>query len=523
MLEAGVARSRVGHRRDLRERLRLPGLARRPDVLRRSRRPRRTSSTASDAFHRELGERWRRRRCSRSWPRDGRTFRELDRWRAADVIELSTGRPSRAHPAAGHDRQPRRSRPRCGPVRPTRSARIPSGSPSGCALGGARARPHVPRGARRRRRLASPDLRRRRSSACAASRRRCSIARLSAERPVVILSGNSIEHALLALAAMYAACRTRRSRRPTRCSSQRPPHARRRLRDAMRPGLVFAADGAAFERALASLSLRPTSRSSRASPLRTAAQTSVRRARRHRRDRGGRRRARACRPGHDREGAVHVGIDRRPEGRHQHAADAVREPGADPQRAWRFSPTSRRCCATGCRGTTPSAATTTSASCSTTAARSTSTTARRRRRGFDTTVAQPARDRRPPRTSTCRAATRCCCRRCAAMPILRARSSAGCSMLFYAAAGLRQEVCGRASQRARRRGAAASAFRGSPASARPRPRRSRCAPGRWPRRSPARIGLPAPGVELKLAPVGAKLEARVRGPNITPGYWRDRS
>jgi feruloyl-CoA synthase len=35
------------------------------------------------------------------------------------------------------------------------------------------------------------------------------------------------------------------------------------------------------------------------------------------------------------------------------------------------------------------------------------------------------------------------------------------------------------------------------------------------------IGLPAPGMELKLAPVGAKKEARVRGPNITPGYWAD--
>ena len=35
------------------------------------------------------------------------------------------------------------------------------------------------------------------------------------------------------------------------------------------------------------------------------------------------------------------------------------------------------------------------------------------------------------------------------------------------------------------------------------------------------VGLPAPGMELKLAPVGEKLEARVRGPNITPGYWRD--
>lgn len=34
------------------------------------------------------------------------------------------------------------------------------------------------------------------------------------------------------------------------------------------------------------------------------------------------------------------------------------------------------------------------------------------------------------------------------------------------------------------------------------------------------IGLPAPGVELKLAPVEGKLEARFRGQSITPGYWR---
>ena len=34
------------------------------------------------------------------------------------------------------------------------------------------------------------------------------------------------------------------------------------------------------------------------------------------------------------------------------------------------------------------------------------------------------------------------------------------------------------------------------------------------------LGLPMPGVELKLAPVGDKIEARLRGPSITPGYWR---
>ena len=34
------------------------------------------------------------------------------------------------------------------------------------------------------------------------------------------------------------------------------------------------------------------------------------------------------------------------------------------------------------------------------------------------------------------------------------------------------------------------------------------------------IGLPAPGMELKLVPSGDKLEVRYRGPNVTPGYWR---
>ena len=34
------------------------------------------------------------------------------------------------------------------------------------------------------------------------------------------------------------------------------------------------------------------------------------------------------------------------------------------------------------------------------------------------------------------------------------------------------------------------------------------------------IGHPAPGTELRLAPVDDKLEARYRGPNVTPGFWR---
>jgi feruloyl-CoA synthase len=34
------------------------------------------------------------------------------------------------------------------------------------------------------------------------------------------------------------------------------------------------------------------------------------------------------------------------------------------------------------------------------------------------------------------------------------------------------------------------------------------------------IGLPAPGIELKLVASGDKTELRYRGPNVTPGYWR---
>jgi feruloyl-CoA synthase len=44
-------------------------------------------------------------------------------------------------------------------------------------------------------------------------------------------------------------------------------------------------------------------------------------------------------------------------------------------------------------------------------------------------------------------------------------------------------------------------------------------PGKDLRRA-GEVGLPAPGVELKLVPIGQKLEARLRSPSITPGYWR---
>jgi feruloyl-CoA synthase len=42
----------------------------------------------------------------------------------------------------------------------------------------------------------------------------------------------------------------------------------------------------------------------------------------------------------------------------------------------------------------------------------------------------------------------------------------------------------------------------------------------WPMKIPGNVGLPVPGVELKLVPNGDKLEMRLRGPSMTPGYWK---
>lgn len=42
----------------------------------------------------------------------------------------------------------------------------------------------------------------------------------------------------------------------------------------------------------------------------------------------------------------------------------------------------------------------------------------------------------------------------------------------------------------------------------------------WEAAAPGEIGIPAAGIEVKMVPVDEKLELRLRGPNITPGYWR---
>jgi feruloyl-CoA synthase len=42
----------------------------------------------------------------------------------------------------------------------------------------------------------------------------------------------------------------------------------------------------------------------------------------------------------------------------------------------------------------------------------------------------------------------------------------------------------------------------------------------WPDGFAGLVGVPAPGVEFKLAPIERKFEARMKGPSMTPGYWR---
>jgi feruloyl-CoA synthase len=77
--------------------------------------------------------------------------------------------------------------------------------------------------------------------------------RLCNARPVVILSGNSIEHGILALAAMYAGIMYVPIA-PSYSLVARDFTTLRALWDALHPGLVFAAEGAPFERALKSVS-----------------------------------------------------------------------------------------------------------------------------------------------------------------------------------------------------------------------------------------------------------------------------
>ena len=90
-------------------------------------------------------------------------------------------------------------------------------------------------------------------------------------------------------------------------------------------------------------------------------------------------------------------------------------------------------------------------------------------------------------------------------------------MLFYAGAGLQQYVWDELQEMSVATCGERVIFISSIGSTETSPLAIAC---NWDFPRPGNIGLPAPGVELKLVPNEGKLEARLKGPNITPGYWR---
>jgi hypothetical protein len=235
----------------------------------------------------------------------------------------------------------------------------PHDRPAG-ALGANRAGPHL-HGARVPTPTAAPA-----TGATSATPKRWASARsigqalldrgLNAERPVVILSENDLEHALLALGCMYAVCPTA----PCRRLLHREPGLRQAAPCAatLTPGLVFAADGARYGKAIAAavgsdVEVVLAEGQSRAAPAPFASWLPPRHAA------GRRRHAPPAR--HHRQVPVHQRLHQAAQGCHQHPRHVVRQPAANDAVHAGAGRSTARCWWTGCHGTTPLAATTTSA------------------------------------------------------------------------------------------------------------------------------------------------------------------
>jgi feruloyl-CoA synthase len=100
---------------------------------------------------------------------------------------------------------------------------------------------------------------------------------------------------------------------------------------------------------------------------------------------------------------------------------------------------------------------------------------------------------------------------------LRERFFSRLKVLFYAGAGLAQHVRNELQELAVATTGERIIFLSSLGSTESAPAALACT---WESERTGNIGLPMRGVELKLVPSGGKLDARLKGPNITPGYWR---
>jgi feruloyl-CoA synthase len=90
-------------------------------------------------------------------------------------------------------------------------------------------------------------------------------------------------------------------------------------------------------------------------------------------------------------------------------------------------------------------------------------------------------------------------------------------VMFYAGAGLSQHVHDAFQALAVQTTGQRIIFLSSLGSTETAPAALACS---WETERVGNIGLPLPGVELKLVPREGKLEAMLKGANITPGYWR---
>jgi feruloyl-CoA synthase len=100
---------------------------------------------------------------------------------------------------------------------------------------------------------------------------------------------------------------------------------------------------------------------------------------------------------------------------------------------------------------------------------------------------------------------------------LRERFFSRLKVLFYAGAGLAQHVWDEYQELAAATTGERIIFLSSLGSTETAPAAIACT---WETERSGNIGVPLPGVELKLIPRDGKFEARLKGPNITPGYWR---
>ncbi len=149
---------------------------------------------------------------------------------------------------------------------------------------------------------------------------------LGPERPLLILSENSIEHALMMLGALQAGVPVA----PVSIAYARLSQDFRKLRyiaDLVAPGLLYVSDGARYGAALGALDLTAIEIVAGANPPRRRGVTEFSELLATEPGAGIDAAYAATRSGHGGEDPLHLGLHRRAQGRHQHPPHALLQPG----------------------------------------------------------------------------------------------------------------------------------------------------------------------------------------------------